>query len=131
MITLSSKSEKLLAVGLSALLLVSIVGVMVSVFALGYNWLRAGTPVLRWDLLLFSNAAFLFAIGWTDFPEQIRRSAALRSQVQCFTIWQVLLGLLVLMTIEQASYVVLFSLFGPAVPLMSYSAKSAYRALTA
>ena len=129
MFTLSPKSEKALAVGLSAFLLASIVGVAACIFALGSNWLRAATPVLRWDMVLFSSAVLLFAIGWTDFPERIRRSMAVRRQVQCLTIWQVLPALLVLMTMEQASYVVLFSLFGPAVALMSYSAGSAYRAL--
>ena len=131
MFTLSPKSEKMLALGLSAFLLASVVGVIACIFALGFNWLQAATPVLRWDVVLFSNAVLLFAIGFTDFPEQIRRSMAVRRQVQCLTIWQALLALLVLMTMEQASYAVLFSLFGPAVPLMSYSARSAYRALRA
>jgi ABC-type transport system involved in multi-copper enzyme maturation permease subunit len=129
MFTLSRKSEKVLAVGLSVFLLVSIVGVVACIFALGSNWLRAGTPVLRWDIVLFSNAVLLFAIGWTDFPEQARRSIAVRRQVQCLTIWQALLGLLVLVTMEQASYAVLFGLFGPAFALMCYSGGLAYRAL--
>lgn len=131
MFTLSRKSEKLMAVGLSVFLLISIVGVIACIFALGSNWLRAATPVLRWDIVLFSNAVLLFAIGWTDFPEQIRRSVAVRRQVQCLTVWQALLALLVLVTIEQASYAVLFSLFGPAVALLCYSGGSAYRALRA
>ena len=80
---------------------------------------------------MFLNAVLLFAIGWTDFPERIRHSMAVRRQVQCLTIWQALLALLVLLTTEQASYVVLFSLFGPAVALMCYSGGSAYRALRA
>jgi hypothetical protein len=131
MFTPSSKSEKMLAVGLSAFLVASILGVIACIFALGSNWVRAAAPVLRWDIVLVSNAVLLYAIGWTDFPEQIRRSLALRRQVQCLTIWEALLALLVLMTMEQASYVVLFSLVGPAVPLVSYSATSAYRALRA
>jgi hypothetical protein len=131
MFTISPKSEKLLAVGLSAFLLASILGMIACIFALGFNWFREATSVLRWDVVLLSNAVFLFAIGWTDFPEQIRRSMAVRSQVQCLAIWQALLALLVLMTIEQTSYVVLFSLLGPAIPLMSYSARSAYKALRA
>jgi ABC-type transport system involved in multi-copper enzyme maturation permease subunit len=131
MFTLSRKSEKVLAVGLSVFLLVSIAGVMACIFALGLSWLQAATPVLRWDVILFSNAVLLFAIGWTDFPEQIRRSMAVRSQVQCLAIWQALLALLVFVTMEQASYVVLFSLFGPAIALMCYSGGSAYRAVKA
>jgi hypothetical protein len=131
MFTLSPKSEKLLALGLSAFLLASIVGVIACIFALGLNWLQAATPVLRWDIVLFSNAVLLFAIGWTDFPAQIRRSVAVRIQVQCLVIWQALLALLVIATMEQASYAVLFSLFGPAVALMCYSGGSAYRALRA
>jgi ABC-type transport system involved in multi-copper enzyme maturation permease subunit len=131
MFTLSPKSEKVLAVGLSAFLLASIVGVIACIFALGSNWLQAATPVLRWDIVLFSNAVLLFVIGWTDFPEQIRRSMPVRRQVQCLTIWQALLALLVITTMEQASYAVLFSLFGPAVALMCYSGGSAYRALRA
>ncbi len=131
MLTLSPKSEKMLAAGLSTFLLASIVGVIACVFAMGSNWLQAATPVLRWDIVLFSNAVLLFVIGWTDFPERIRRSMAVRRQVQCLTIWQAWLALLVIMTIEQASYVVLFSLFGPAVALMCYSGGSAYRALRA
>lgn len=82
MFTLSPKSEKLLAAGLSAFLLASIVGVIACIFALGSNWLHAAAPVLCWDIVLFSNAVLLFAIGWTDFPEQIRRSMAVRRQVQ-------------------------------------------------
>jgi hypothetical protein len=129
MLALSRKSEKLLAVGLSAFLLASTLGVIACIFALGFNWFREATPVLRWDVFLISNAVFLFVIGWTDFPERIRGSTAVRRQVQCLTIWQALLALLVLMTMEQTSYFVLFSLLGPAVPLMSYSARSAYIAL--
>jgi hypothetical protein len=129
--TFGSKAEKLLALSLSAFLLASIVGVIIEIFALGRNWLVPAAPVLRCDMILFSNAVFLFAIGWTDFPEKVRRSAPVRIQVQCLTIWQALLGLLVLMTIEQAGYVALFAMFGPAVPLVSYSAHSAYRALRA
>jgi hypothetical protein len=94
MFTLSSKSEKLLAMGLSAFLLASIVGVIACIFALGSNWLQAATPVLRWDVMLFSNLVFLSVIGWTDFPEQVRRSTAMRTQVQCLAIWQALLALL-------------------------------------
>ncbi len=129
--TFSPKSEKLLALGLSAFLLASIVGVIACIFALGLNWLQAASPLLRWDTVLLSNAVLLFAIGWTDFPAQIRLSVAARIQVQCLAIWQALLALLVITTMEQASYAVLFSLFGPAVALMCYSGGSAYRALRA
>jgi hypothetical protein len=129
MLTFGPRAEKLLAAGLSVFLLASIVFVIAGVFALGRNWLEPAAPVLRWDMFLFSNAVFLFAIGWTDFPEKVRRSLPVRSQVQCLTIWQALLGLLVLMTTAQASYVVLFAMFGPAVAIVSYSAGSAYRAV--
>jgi hypothetical protein len=132
MSTFTPRSEKFLVAGLSAFLAASIVGVAACMLALGSNWLRPAAPVLRWYTVLFANAVFLFVIGWTDFPEQIRRSTGMRSQVQCWTVWQALLALPVLMTLEQVNIIVVFSvMFGAAVALVAYSAGSAYRALRA
>lgn len=129
--TLSRKNEKILAAGLSAFLLSSVAGIIAMVVALGYGWLHAAAPVLRWDMVLFSNAIFLFAIGWTDFPEKVRQSAAVRVQVQSWTLWQVLLGILVILTTRRADVSVIWFMFGPALAIMAYSAGAAYRALRA
>lgn len=122
-----SKSENVLALGLFALLVVSIVGAFSAVFAFGRDWLAPAVSVLRWDVILFSNAVLLFAIGWTDFPEKVRKSFAVKTQVQCLTIWEVLLGILVVLTVEQASYPLLFGIFGAGPPLIAYSAHAMYR----
>lgn len=128
----TSNRGKLLAVSLCVFLLASIFGTCAAVFALGDDWLRPAAPVLRWDTILFSNAVFLLVIGWTDLPEKIRRSIAVRAQVQCWAIWQVLLGFLVLMTLGQINLIVVFSvLCGVGIALLAYSLGSVYRALRA
>ncbi len=129
--TLSPNSEKILAIALSAFLLSSIVGIIAMIVVFGSGWLRPAAPVLRWDMVLFSNAIFLFVIGWTDFPEKVRQSAAVRVQVQSWTIWQVLLGILVILTMKQVDFSVIGFMFGPALAIMAYSGGAAYRALRA
>jgi|SRR5579875_393430 len=127
----SQKNGKLLAVAASVLLLASIVWVIGSIFAFGYSWLRPADPLLGWDKVAFSNAIFLFVIGWTDLPEKARKSKALRIQVQCWAIWQTVLGVLVVMTVWRVGYPVLFFMFGAAPLLIGCSAVAAYRAMRA
>jgi hypothetical protein len=51
-------------------------------------------PPPRWSDLLFESAAFFFIIGFTDYPEMLRKYALLRHLVLCWGLWQLLLGLL-------------------------------------
>ncbi|HYB90101.1 MAG TPA: hypothetical protein VEC38_03555 [Candidatus Binataceae bacterium] len=126
---MTPKYEKLIAVGLFVFLVASVVFVVGAVFAFGYEWLNPAAPVLRWHIVAFGNAIFLYVICWTDLPQEIRRSGALRRQVQCLTIWQAVLGVMALITLARAGYFALFSMFGPAVALLAYSGGVTYRAL--
>lgn len=125
---LTRNHESFLAVGLSVFLLASILGTAAAILTLGDGWLSTAAPVLRWDIILLSNSVFLFVIAWTDFPEKIRRSPAARVQVQCWTVWQVLLGVLAFMTARRMNLIVTFAvLCGCGIALLAYSVGAVYR----
>lgn len=54
-------------------------------------------PRFSWDGIFLVSAAFLLIITDTDYPETIRKSRLIRSQVRCWAIWQLLLVFLFLL----------------------------------
>jgi hypothetical protein len=88
----SSKPEKVLAFGLSILLLVVISARLSGVFNHGVMFLttigRSHSPAVE----LFGDAAILLLMGGAEATALLARSALIRAQLQCWAVWCFLLA---------------------------------------
>src|SRR5580658_1996344 len=88
----SSKSEKVLAIGLSILLLVVIFGRLRSIFTYGAMSLTTIRPSDSPAVELFGDAAILLLMGGAKTTALLARSALVRAQLQCWAVWCFLLA---------------------------------------
>lgn len=88
----SSKSEKVLAIGLSILLLVVIFGRLASIFTYGVMSLTTVRPSHSPAVELFGDAAILLLMGGAEATALLARSALIRAQLQCWAVWCFLLA---------------------------------------
>ena len=86
----SSRKEMVIEATLVTGLLVNIAAVI----QLTITGLAPNLPPTDWSLFFLEGAAFLYLICNTDYPEMIRRSEFLRKQVQIAYMWQLVLGLI-------------------------------------
>src|SRR5665213_2358470 len=88
---MNSKQEMLIAIALSALLLVVICWTLVNTVKSGAMFV-ASFPQGGSGERLFGSAAILFLLSGDETARLIAKSTSIRSQLQCWAIWLLLLG---------------------------------------
>lgn len=122
------RRERSLALAIWGGLLLYIGLVVTGAVVVGFGGMFVKLPPSEWQDVLIANALFLFVIGWSDYPEIIRKSAILRTQVLCWATLMFLTALLLSASSKRYLEETLGYFIGSLLAVAVYSSGAIYRA---